>query len=105
MPNHMPALLRWALFAAGARLRLGTRSLSRYDVIHLNGAIAPLPAHVNTSHFVHAGWRRAALSAAHHDRLDGLYQRLVTEISRFSERRAYHARYWRARKLAQEAAQ
>ena len=89
MPNRIPSLLRWGLFALVARLRLGRRSDKRFDIVHLNGAIAPVHAHVNTSHFVHAGWRRAAPRGARRARLKALYQRMVTGVGTFSERRAY----------------
>ncbi len=91
VPAHLPALLHWGLFALLVRWKLRGGAVRAFDIMHLNGAIAPLFAHVNTSHFVHAGWQRAAMRVTRKDRLGALYQRVVTGISSYSERRAYHA--------------
>ncbi|HEX3927063.1 MAG TPA: glycosyltransferase [Gemmatimonadales bacterium] len=87
MPSRCPSLVRWGLFAIAARWKLRARVRRQFDIVHLNGAIAPLPADVNTSHFVHARWQAA--SPERHRRLPS-YQRLVTGVSSFCERRAYH---------------
>ena len=91
MPKRIPALLRWGLFAITARYKLNAKSLRQFDIVHLNGAITPVPAHVNTSHFVHAGWERAAPRGARRARWTTLYQRFITRVATLSERRAYHA--------------
>jgi glycosyltransferase involved in cell wall biosynthesis len=90
VPRWLPDLAAWALFALLAWLRLRPARLSRYDVVHLNGAIAPLPAHVNTCHYVHASWlaqspRRNAW------RPRAAYHRLAAVICAWCERRAYRS--------------
>lgn len=89
MPPRIPEPLRWLLFATQVRWLLRGRRLDQYDVVHLNGAIAPIHADVNTSHFVHAGWRRAAPSHTPHRQGLARHQRLLTWLLCPMERRAY----------------
>src|SRR5262245_20215856 len=59
LPRRAPEPVRRLVFAVLARLRLGPRSLTRFDIVHLHGgAIAPIQADVNTSHFMPSGSRR-----------------------------------------------
>lgn len=87
VPAWLPAIVQWGLFALLSRRRLGKAELDRFDIVHLNGAIAPLPADVNTSHFVHASWRR--INPTRESRRRPSYQRLVTAVSAYFERRSY----------------
>lgn len=89
VPARWPALLRWTIFAVRVRWRIDAAARRSFDVVHLNGAITPLAAHVNTSHFVHAAWRRAAVPVDRHAAWQRSYQRLVTAISSVTERHAY----------------
>jgi glycosyltransferase involved in cell wall biosynthesis len=79
-----PDLAQWGAFACRAKLALPRRTLAEFDIVHLNGAIAPIAADVNTCHFVHAGWRRTGAAA-------GWYQRAVAAICAAAERRAYRS--------------
>jgi glycosyltransferase involved in cell wall biosynthesis len=83
VPSRVPEPIRWVVFAALARLRLGPQALTRYDIVHLHGAIAPIQADLNTSHFVHASWRREGPPPV------DAWQRLVTAVCMWTERRAY----------------
>lgn len=85
VPSTVPEPVRWLAFAALARLRVGPRMLTDFDIVHLNGAIAPIQADVNTSHFVHAGWRRHGPT-----RLDR-WQRLVAAVCAWTERKSYRS--------------
>jgi glycosyltransferase involved in cell wall biosynthesis len=83
VPSPAPEPIKWLVFAALARLRLGHRALTRYDIVHLHGAIAPIQADLNTCHFVHSGWRREGPPPV------DAWQRLVTAVCIWTERRAY----------------
>ena len=83
VPATLPEPIKWVVFALLARLRLDQRTLAGFDIVHLHGAIAPIQADLNTSHFVHAGWRRHGRARM------GLWQRLVTAASAWAEHRAY----------------
>lgn len=85
VPSAVPEPVKWLAFALLARLRVGPRMLTDFDIVHLNGAIAPIQADLNTSHFVHAGWQRHGPT-----RLDR-WQRLVTAVSAWAERKAYRS--------------
>lgn len=87
IPAGIPDAIRWLLFALKVRLRLDRATRATFDILHLNGAIAPVAGDVNTSHFVHASWRRLAPVSGFSPR--DLYQRLVTAICVWCERRAY----------------
>lgn len=82
VPRRAPEPVKWLVFALLARLRLGPRALTQYDIVHLHGAIAPIQADLNTCHFVHAGWRREGPAV-------DAWQRLVTTVCMWTERRAY----------------
>lgn len=90
VPAALPDAVRWLLFAIKVRRQLGARARAGFDILHLNGAIAPVTADVNTSHFVHASWRRLAKSVRPVTLRD-LYQRLVTATCVWCERRAYRS--------------
>lgn len=90
VPRSMPDGIRWLIFAARAWFRLAGRRREAFDILQLNGAITPVEGDVNTSHFVHASWRRM-VHAPHQRGLRGLYQKLVTAICIFCERRAYRS--------------
>lgn len=83
VPRAVPEPLKWIAFALLARLRVGHRLLTRFDIVHLNGAIAPIQADLNTSHFVHAGWQQHGPTRLNR------WQRLVTAVSAWTERKAY----------------
>ncbi len=83
VPSRAPEPVKWLVFAVLARLRLGPRALTRYDIVHLHGAIAPIQADLNTCHFVHAGWRREGPPPV------DAWQRLVTAVCIWTERQAY----------------
>lgn len=85
VPAGWPEPIKWLTFALLVRLRLGPRQLAGFDIVHLHGAIAPIQADLNTSHFVHAGWRR------HGPASRGLWQRVVTAVSAWAEHRAYRS--------------
>lgn len=85
VPRRVPEPLKWLCFALQARLRLGARQLARFDIVHLHGAIAPIQADVNTSHFVHSGMQEEGPK-----QLDP-WQRLVTAVCAWTERRAYRS--------------
>ncbi len=85
VPASVPEPFKWMVFAVLARLRMGPMMLTQFDIVHLNGAIAPIQADVNTSHFVHAGWQQHGPA-----RLDR-WQRLVTAVCAWAERRAYRS--------------
>jgi glycosyltransferase involved in cell wall biosynthesis len=90
VPRRAPDAIRWLIFAARVGWRLAGRARERFDILQLNGAIAPVPSDVNTSHFVHGSWRR--LTRLHRGRGPrALYQRLVTAVCAFCERRAYRS--------------
>jgi len=92
VPARLPNFLRWLILALQVRLKLGARAHRRFDIVHLNGAIAPVRADVNTSHFVHATWGRLSKTWARSSPVP-FHQRLVTTICAACERRAYrHAR-------------
>ncbi len=85
VPAALPEPVKWLIFAARVRVRLGPRRLAGFDIVHLHGAIAPIQADVNTSHFVHTGMRQGG------PRRVTLWQRLVTAVSAWTERRAYRS--------------
>jgi glycosyltransferase involved in cell wall biosynthesis len=60
----------------------------RFDVLHVNGSVTDADADVNTSHFVHAAWRRSRCwNAPRSPR--GCYQSLFTSLNAYWERQAY----------------
>jgi glycosyltransferase involved in cell wall biosynthesis len=83
VPATGPEPIKWLLFALQVWLRLGQRQLAYFDIVHLHGAIAPIQADVNTSHFVHTRVQK------HGPRPANLWQRLVTAVCAWTERRAY----------------
>ncbi|HSB53940.1 MAG TPA: glycosyltransferase family 4 protein [Gemmatimonadales bacterium] len=83
VPSVGPEPVKWLLFAAQVWLRLGQRQLAYFDIVHVHGAIAPIQADVNTSHFVHGGMQKDG------PRPVNLWQRLVTAVCAWTERRAY----------------
>jgi glycosyltransferase involved in cell wall biosynthesis len=89
VPRHAPDAIRWLVFALRVWWRFATGSADEFDIVQLNGAIAPVQGDVNTSHFVHASWRR--MPTPHRGGLRGLYQRLVTATCVYCERRAYRS--------------
>lgn len=89
VPRRAPDAVRWLIFAARVWWRFATRSPREFDIVQLNGAIAPVPGDVNTSHFVHASWR--SMPTPHRGGLRGFYQRLVTATCVYCERRAYRS--------------
>jgi glycosyltransferase involved in cell wall biosynthesis len=89
VPRRAPDAVRWLIFALRVWWRFARRPAGEFDIVQLNGAIAPVQGDVNTSHFVHASWRR--MPAPHRGGLNGLYQRMVTGSCVFSERRAYRS--------------
>lgn len=90
VPSGAPDAVRWLIFAGKVWFRYAGRVHDQFDIMHLNGAIAPVEGDVNTSHFVHASWRRLG-QVPHASRLRALYQRLVTAVCSFCERRAYRS--------------
>jgi glycosyltransferase involved in cell wall biosynthesis len=84
---RLPALLRDVLWSHSATAWL-RRHGGRYDVIHLNGASAFVPHHVNTCHFVHGSFRRQ-LADESTPGLRSRYHRLYSESSHRAERRAF----------------
>jgi glycosyltransferase involved in cell wall biosynthesis/GT2 family glycosyltransferase len=87
-PRRLPHPIGWAIFAVIARLRLGA-TIEGHDIVHVNGAIAPIRADVNTSHFVHATWRRLHPRHGPQTVLE-VWHRSVTAVSAACERKAYH---------------
>jgi glycosyltransferase involved in cell wall biosynthesis len=85
VPSVGPEPIKWLLFALQVWLRLGHRQLAHYDIVHLHGAIAPIQADVNTSHFVHTAVRRRGPKPVN------LWQRMVTTVCAWTERRAYRS--------------
>jgi glycosyltransferase involved in cell wall biosynthesis len=84
---RLPALLRDVLWSRKATAWL-VRNGPRYDIVHLNGASAYVPHHVNTCHFVHGSFRKQlAVASAPGSR--GHYHRLYSEASFRAERRVY----------------
>ncbi|HEY3933470.1 MAG TPA: glycosyltransferase [Gemmatimonadales bacterium] len=90
VPVRAPAPIQWACFAWGARRAIGKDPESRFDVVHVNGAIAPVRALVNTSHFVHRAWQRI-MTTSSSDGSALAYQQLVTSGCAWLERRAYRS--------------
>lgn len=90
VPRKLPDAVRWLIFAAQVWFRLTGRIRKQFDILQLNGAIAPVAADVNTSHFVHTSWRRLT-GVPHGGGLRTLYQRLVTGVCAFCERRSYRS--------------
>ncbi|HWA15405.1 MAG TPA: glycosyltransferase family 4 protein [Gemmatimonadales bacterium] len=89
VPRRAPDAVRWLVFAVRVWWRFLTRPAREFDIVQLNGAIAPVRGDVNTCHFVHASWRR--MPAPHRGGVRGLYQRLVTGTCAWCERRAYRS--------------
>jgi glycosyltransferase involved in cell wall biosynthesis len=87
MPNA-PALLRDVLWSRRATAWL-RRNADRFDVLHLNGASAFIPHHVNTCHFVHGSFRRQLAADADSAGVRGGYHRAYSEVNFRAERRAY----------------
>lgn len=85
VPRRAPEPIKWLGFAAQAWFRLGERQLGQFDIVHLHGAIAPIQADVNTSHYVHSGMQKEGPR-----QLDP-WQRLVTAVCAWTERRAYRS--------------
>ncbi len=83
VPPTVPEPVKWLAFAALARLRLGPRVLADFDIVHLNGAIAPIQADLNTSHFVHSGWQKHGPTRLNR------WQRLVTAVCSWTEKKSY----------------
>lgn len=90
VPTRAPDAIRWLVFAFKVWLRLTGGMRDRFDIVHLNGAIAPVQGDVNTSHFVHASWKRVGLTPIGTG-LRARYQRMVTAVCTFCERRAYRS--------------
>ena len=84
---QLPALLRDILWSRKATAWL-TRNGQHYDIVHLNGASAFVPHHVNTCHFVHASFRKR-LGDESTPGLRSRYHRLYSESSFRAEQRAY----------------
>jgi glycosyltransferase involved in cell wall biosynthesis len=62
----------------------------RPDIIHANGYTLDTPHHINTSHFVHASWRRSPVHTARLRRdLYGAYQWTYSAMNARWERKAY----------------
>lgn len=85
VPRRGPEPLKWLCFAFQAWLRLPPRQLAQFDIVHLHGAIAPIQADVNTSHYVHTGMQEEGPKEL--DR----WQRFVTAVCAWTERRAYRS--------------
>jgi glycosyltransferase involved in cell wall biosynthesis len=83
---RLPALVRDVLWSRKATAWLN-RNAGRYDIVHLNGASAFVPHHVNTCHFVHGSFRKQADDDT--DGLRGRYRRIYSETSFRAERRTY----------------
>lgn len=90
VPARMPDAIRWLVFAFKVWLRLMRSARDRFDILQLNGAIAPVQGDVNTSHFVHGSWRRMT-GVQRGTGVRAAYQRLVTTVCVFCERRAYRS--------------
>lgn len=89
VPKWLPDLLAWTLFALLVRVRLDRGELGEFDIVHVHGALAPIKADVNTSHFVHGAWRRLEPKHTGRSFLARAYQHLVTAVCAFFERLAY----------------
>lgn len=90
VPAGLPDPVRWGLFAWTVRTRLKPAVRRGFDVIHLNGAVAPIPADVNTCHFVHAAWADRA-QVAWRGPATAAYQDAVTTVCAATEVRAYRS--------------
>lgn len=86
--TRLPALPREILWSRKATAWL-SRNGGRYDIVHLNGASAFVPHHVNTCHFVHGSFRRQLASEARPPGLRSRYHRVYTNVNCRAERRAY----------------
>ncbi len=86
-PIRMPDLPRCLLWAEACTSYLRTHA-AEFDIVHLNGALAYVPHHVNTSHFVHSSFR-TYLQEEHAPGWRGLYHRLHAEVNARLERKVY----------------
>jgi glycosyltransferase involved in cell wall biosynthesis len=86
--TRRPALVRDVLWSRRATAWLW-RNAGRFDVLHLNGASAFVPHHVNTCHFVHGSFRQQLAADADSMGVRGTYHRTYSEVNFRAERRAY----------------
>lgn len=83
----LPDLARCALWARACTNYLKEHG-GEFDILHLNGALAQIPHHVNTSHFVHGAFRRY-LQREPSPGIRSIYHRLHADVNARLERQVY----------------